>query len=709
MDTVHSTARVCVQVYFFWTDPRLIGYDYHTLPENLWGPRLEMQNIADDHCEEEQLTFQRLETGRFFIETDNICKAARDFKCDYPRPDLCDPSTELGWPESGRMMRAIQYNATISNAMSALADFPFDLDRIDLSWVSTSSYQTLDQGYSGIRVSRTGWNLTFIKKFGDLGQITKLKAFYQAKYQAETIKEQRAVRREMRRQKIKYRRNGVIADSILRHAERLPALNGKALPDLNLSHLPACDRTNPFFKDKSDEEIFRERIGRVARGFKLLSDAGKDEDDDGVSSGSDAEEPDETEIEGQGDSTAWAEGRILETAWSGDMDEWSTLGMSYQIVGHPKLAHAPQRVELNLFVHVKRKYGFYIWKVLLPLYLIQALMYCVGTHPTDDISGRLGFTVTGFLAAFAMLYIVGDNLPKMERLTTIDKVITLTTLSIVALAIGSCAVYKIHQVYCSDEEPAFVMKPNNVIVTADNGSIPCQKATDVDRIVTAVLIFLNLMGNMQIFWEPISHRVSDTASLEQFSKDFKEKQRSKRHLTAAQRILRDMTKLKDIKEGKKDIASNPVAEDTGDTDIEDVAASVSEQVKTAQQMRDTLQHMIHVEDTVPLLPGVNRFSKYVPWECVETYSDYLRRRLAGRRVSGGMQGEVRWARFNESRLDQSDGDFRQKTDKRAKMQRKRRERIQMLDDYITNLQRRDGTRSRLVGATRLVKEIAATS
>ena len=51
---MHSTATVSVEISFFWTDPRMIGYDHHVLPTTLWGPRLEMQDVVDGKCTETQ-------------------------------------------------------------------------------------------------------------------------------------------------------------------------------------------------------------------------------------------------------------------------------------------------------------------------------------------------------------------------------------------------------------------------------------------------------------------------------------------------------------------------------------------------------------------------------------------------------------------------------------------------------------------------------
>jgi hypothetical protein len=46
------------------------------------------------------------------------------------------------------------------------------------------------------------------------------------------------------------------------------------------------------------------------------------------------------------------------------------------------------------------------------------------------------------------------------------------------------------------------------------------------------------------------------------------------------------------------------------------------------------------DDNDDALPTVNKFTDYVPWESVETYQNYLRRRLAGKRVSAGVTSEV---------------------------------------------------------------------
>ena len=57
--------------------------------------------------------------------------------------------------------------------------------------------------------------------------------------------------------------------------------------------------------------------------------------------------------------------------------------------------------------------------MLLPLYLLLAITLCNVFHPTDEIGSRLAFTVTNFLAAFAMLYIVGARTQLHEHRRTV--------------------------------------------------------------------------------------------------------------------------------------------------------------------------------------------------------------------------------------------------------------------------------------------------
>eukprot|EP01049_Picozoa_sp_SAG25_P024097 SAG25_NODE_10672_length_326_cov_0.612335_1_plen_82_part_01 len=80
--------------------------------------------------------------------------------------------------------------------------------------------------------------------------------------------------------------------------------------------------------------------------------------------------------------------------------------------------------------------------------------------------------MTGFLAAFAMLYIVGQDLPKLDQTTSIDRIINLTTVTIVGLAVGSCRVYHTHKKMCNVFLFVFPTHQPLTFSTHERGLIP---------------------------------------------------------------------------------------------------------------------------------------------------------------------------------------------------------------------------------------------
>ena len=63
---------------------------------------------------------------------------------------------------------------------------------------------------------------------------------------------------------------------------------------------------------------------------------------------------------------------------------------------------------------------------------------------TDNLSDRSGTVSTYFLAAFAMLYVVGATLPKTDFLTKINTVIVMTTVSLAFTGIASLGIAQLH-------------------------------------------------------------------------------------------------------------------------------------------------------------------------------------------------------------------------------------------------------------------------
>lgn len=131
--------------------------------------------------------------------------------------------------------------------------------------------------------------------------------------------------------------------------------------------------------------------------------------------------------------------------WTGEISEWYLHGVSAKIIEKEPGSNGWESTEVPIFFHVRRKASYYLWKVLLPLYLLTMLAMTTFHHKTDNISDRASLASTYFLAAFALLYVVGECLPKTDFLTGIDLVIVLTLVSIAFTGLASVALRDIHE------------------------------------------------------------------------------------------------------------------------------------------------------------------------------------------------------------------------------------------------------------------------
>ena len=108
VDAVAGTAFVHINIVHYWTDPRLADWPaVSELPPRLWGPKIQDLTNAMGDMKETDVMFS-----------------------------LADPAT-------GRMKRTRKYSGTVDNPMD-LRNFPFDMDRGQLSFITFSDWLTLD-------------------------------------------------------------------------------------------------------------------------------------------------------------------------------------------------------------------------------------------------------------------------------------------------------------------------------------------------------------------------------------------------------------------------------------------------------------------------------------------------------------------------------------------------------------------------------------
>jgi len=142
-----------------------------------------------------------------------------------------------------------------------------------------------------------------------------------------------------------------------------------------------------------------------------------------------------------------SEGTWIVRHFSGRINEWELHGMSTNIFEVETVTGQEQSC-VHLGFHISRTVTYYFWKALLPLYLVTILSFTTFEFQVEDLESRSSTIGTYFLAASALLYVVGDALPRTSFLTKIDQVIIFSITCIVTIGISSILLY--HMVATED-------------------------------------------------------------------------------------------------------------------------------------------------------------------------------------------------------------------------------------------------------------------
>ena len=107
-------------------------------------------------------------------------------------------------------------------------------------------------------------------------------------------------------------------------------------------------------------------------------------------------------------------------------------------------ASAFSRIVLE--IDVAREWGFYLWKIMLPLVIIVALSWSIFWMTDESIAGRTRITATGVLTIVAYQFVVGEDLPRIAYLTLLDKVMILSFVLLAVTVVQSLIVAQYQQV-----------------------------------------------------------------------------------------------------------------------------------------------------------------------------------------------------------------------------------------------------------------------
>lgn len=102
------------------------------------------------------------------------------------------------------------------------------------------------------------------------------------------------------------------------------------------------------------------------------------------------------------------------------MAQWRILGLSQRTTQESVGGTSDQVSQVEMNIQVKRRFGFYIWKVFVPLFLMVAVSWTIFWMSLDDFGNQILVAVTTILTIIAFAFAIESNLPKVPYVTYID-------------------------------------------------------------------------------------------------------------------------------------------------------------------------------------------------------------------------------------------------------------------------------------------------
>ena len=81
---------------------------------------------------------------------------------------------------------------------------------------------------------------------------------------------------------------------------------------------------------------------------------------------------------------------------------------------------------LNLEINIERNYNHYVYKIMVPVFLILCVAWFVLWIPTKYFETRLTTSMVALLSLIAYNFVFADDIPKLQYLTSLDKYILLS-------------------------------------------------------------------------------------------------------------------------------------------------------------------------------------------------------------------------------------------------------------------------------------------
>jgi hypothetical protein len=93
------------------------------------------------------------------------------------------------------------------------------------------------------------------------------------------------------------------------------------------------------------------------------------------------------------------------------MAQWEIRGLTEEATDEFVGGTAERTTQIRMTIDVKRRYGFYIWKVFLPLLVMVAVSWTVYWMNLEDFGNQILVAITTILTVIAFAFSIEANLP----------------------------------------------------------------------------------------------------------------------------------------------------------------------------------------------------------------------------------------------------------------------------------------------------------
>ena len=83
---------------------------------------------------------------------------------------------------------------------------------------------------------------------------------------------------------------------------------------------------------------------------------------------------------------------------------------------------------INIDIEVERNTNYFIFKIIIPVFLILSIAWSVMWIPPNQVESRLTTSIVALLALIAYNFVFNEDIPKLSYLTSLDRYILLSYL-----------------------------------------------------------------------------------------------------------------------------------------------------------------------------------------------------------------------------------------------------------------------------------------